>query len=582
MKILEGVAGAAGVVRGTAVVCCPARRMDTVPYRPVTDAAAEVWRFRAALARTVEQLHRLLSSYSDTERDVLEVYLTMLQGADISEPTMARIREGEWAPSALRWTILGLQRRLEAADDAYIGARAADVVDVGNRLMEELFSRAKAAAPSYPERTVLVGHVTVMDMAAARQQLVGVVAEHGTAMSHITILAQALGIPAVVGVGVHPWDEVGDLDLLVDGDVGRTWVQPGPLLLQRYESRMPKLRLVEPPVEQAPTAQMRDGTILELSANTGLDGDASPAIAAGAAGIGLFRTEFMYMMAPRFPEVIEQARIYRQVLEDTHPRPVCLRTLDIGGDKELTYFPIQETNPMLGWRGIRVTLDRPALLEDQVTAALRASVGLDNLSLLLPMVTCVSEVRAARCMIDDAVRRLADAGVPVKPPRIGAMIETPSAVYMADAILELVDFVSVGTNDLTQYMLAADRNNPRVADLCDSLHPAVLRAIASVADAARRVGKPATVCGAMAGNPIEVLPLLGMGLSGLSVAAASLPAIRRVIASVAFAEAAALLDEVCRLDTAAAVRTVLVDFVTGVTAPSDRTNSAERRGARRA
>ncbi|MEO7558513.1 MAG: putative PEP-binding protein, partial [Gammaproteobacteria bacterium] len=271
-------------------------------------------------------------------------------------------------------------------------------------------------------------------------------------------------------------------------------------------------------------------------------------------GIGLYRTEFPFMVRERFPGEEEQRLIYRQVLEAFSPKPVTLRTLDVGGDKSLPYFPIHEDNPFLGWRGIRITLDHPEIFLVQLRAMLCASTGLTNLHVLLPMISTVAEVDDALKLLRRAYEELIDAGESIVMPRVGVMIEVPSAVYQADIIAKRVDFLSVGTNDLTQYLLAVDRNNARVAELYDSLHPAVLQALMQVVAGAHRHHKPVTVCGEMAGDPASAILLLGMGIDSLSMSVVSLPRVKWVMRNFTRVQAQRLLEEVLQFEDAHAIR----------------------------
>ena len=278
------------------------------------------------------------------------------------------------------------------------------------------------------------------------------------------------------------------------------------------------------------------------------------ALRCGAAGVGLYRTEVPFLVRDRFPGEEEQRRTYRQVLEAFVPAPVTVRTLDIGGDKLLPYFPVQEDNPFLGWRGIRIALDHPEIFLTQLRAILRASEGLNNLRLMLPMITGVGEIDAAIVLIRRAYQELQEEGVSIEYPQIGVMIEVPSAVYQVQAMARRVDFFSIGSNDLTQYLLAVDRNNSQVAELYDALHPAVLRAIGQVIGDAHRSQRPVSVCGEMAGDPAAALLLLGMGIDSLSMSAASLLRVKWVVRSFSQSQAHALLGEALQLEDGKAVR----------------------------
>jgi phosphotransferase system enzyme I (PtsP) len=300
-----------------------------------------------------------------------------------------------------------------------------------------------------------------------------------------------------------------------------------------------------------------DGQHIALYVNTGLLSDLTPTEQSGAEGIGLYRTEFPFMVRQRFPGEAEQHEIYRQVLEAFAPRPVVLRTLDVGGDKALPYFPIQEDNPFLGWRGIRITLDHPEIFLVQVRAMMRASVGSNNLNILLPMISDVAELHDALALVHQAYGELLEDGIDVVMPKVGVMIEVPSAVYQAGSLSRRVDFLSIGTNDLTQYLLAVDRNNARVAELYDSLHPAVIRAMLQVVESARVHNKPVSVCGEMAGDPAAAILLVGMGIHSLSMNVSSLARVKWVVRNMTQDRAMEILSEVLMMEDVHSIRNYL-------------------------
>jgi phosphotransferase system enzyme I (PtsP) len=277
----------------------------------------------------------------------------------------------------------------------------------------------------------------------------------------------------------------------------------------------------------------------------------------GAEGIGLFRTEVPFLLSERFPSEQEQYQIYREQLQAFAPKLVTMRTLDVGGDKALSYFPIEEANPFLGWRGIRVTLDHPEIFMAQIRAMLRASEGLNNLQIMLPMISNVSEVEKAQELIKKAHRELTQEGVKVDYPAVGVMIELPAAVYQTAELARRVDFVSVGSNDLTQYLLAVDRNNPRVANLYSAFHPAVISALKQVVSLAKQEGKPVSICGEMAGDPGAALLLIAMGFEVLSMNASTLLKVKSVVRSVSMEVAKDLLEQVSELDDAQTIRSAI-------------------------
>jgi len=297
-----------------------------------------------------------------------------------------------------------------------------------------------------------------------------------------------------------------------------------------------------------------DDVPVTLCVNTGLLSDITPSIESGADGVGLYRTEFQFMTRETFPGEDELYQTYRKMLQSFAPKPVTIRTLDAGGDKPLPYLSVEEDNPFLGWRGVRLTLDHPEIFMTQVRAMLRANAGIENMRLLLPMITTVNEIVQAGDLVEHACYSLGEEGHVVTKPPIGAMIEVPSAAFQITALAKYVDFFSIGTNDLAQYLLAVDRNNVQVAPLFDNLHPAVIYVVHEAVKQARHKGKPVSVCGEMAGDPAGAILLLGMGVENLSMAVSSLPRINWVIRNFTQLKARELLEEVLETTAADEVR----------------------------
>lgn len=564
--ILEGRPGAPGVGIGTALVVYPQADLDAVPDRRVDDVEEEVRVFEAAVAMAqsdIRELHSRISSLLSSEDEALfDAYRQMLGSASIIRETIDRIRQGSWASGALRDTIMRHVRVFEGMDDPYMRERADDVRDLGRRILMCL-QKSRHKPPPYPERTVLVGEEITATMLAEApvERLVALVSARGSSSSHVAILARALNIPAVLGVNDLPAARMDGCEMVVDGNSGRVYVSPSAGILAEYARLAGEEAALSAELEELRElpAQTPDGHRVPLYANTGLLSDLAPSLLSGAEGIGLYRTEFPFMARDRFPTEEEQRRVYRQVIEAFEPRPVVIRTLDIGGDKNLPYFPIVEENPFLGWRGIRVTLDHPELFMVQLRAILRASAGYRNLCLLLPMIGSIPELDEALRLVDRAYHELLEEGQEIIRPQIGVMVEVPSLVYQIDAVTRRVDFISVGTNDLTQYLLAVDRNNANVAELYDSLSPAVLRALQIIVEGAHRHGKPVSVCGEMAGDPLAVLVLLGLGVDSLSMSVASLPRVKWVIRNFSRAQALHIVSEVLALEDVHSIRAYLAE-----------------------
>jgi phosphotransferase system, enzyme I, PtsP len=564
--VLQGIKGAPGVAVGTIVLPSPLADLASVPDRSIDDITAEERAFAAAVAVVREEFRtsgeRMALILPDEVHGVFEVYSMFLGDEWLVTNTLRRIRAGNWAAGALRDTIIEHARLFEQIEDAYLRARAEDIRAIGRRLLAAL--RAEAVLPEeYPERCVLVGEeVSIARIADVPPgKLAGVVCMRGSAFSHSSIMARAMGIPAVVGVGELPLRRLEGTTVVVDGYQGRVFIQPSAAVLQEYDRLMRQEGVLAAALSELRDvpAETTDGVRVSLQVNTGLLSDLVSAQSCGAEGIGLHRTEFPFMVRESFPSEDEQYRIYRQLLEAFAPKPVTLRTLDIGGDKFLPYFSIKEDNPYLGWRGIRVTLDHPEIFLTQLRAMLRASVGLGNLQVLFPMISRVAELDEALSLLERAHHGLAEEGEAALRPRVGVMIEVPSAVYLSRQLASRADFLSIGTNDLTQYLLAVDRNNARVAGLYDSLHPAVMRAVHDVIAGGHEEGKPVSVCGEMAGDPGAALLLLGMGIDSLSMSASSLPRVKWAIRSVSLDGARALLERALQMEDEAAVRLLVND-----------------------
>jgi phosphotransferase system enzyme I (PtsP) len=491
----------------------------------------------------------------------------MLESDTLIEGTVERIRQGNWAPGALRETIEEHARVFDAMEDTYLRERAADVRDLGRRILMHL-QNLEVRPVEYPPDTVLMGEeVSAMQIAAVpKGSLAGVVASRGSSSSHVAILARGMGVPAAMGVADLPVGRLDGVEAVVDGYRGRIYLSPGPAVRAEYQRLRNSDRALSDELEglrQLPS-ETPDGYHLPLFLNTGLVSESRPLGIEESAGVGLYRTELPFIVRDRFPGEAVQLTNYRHVLEIFAPRPVTIRTLDVGGDKPLPYFPMSESNPFLGWRGIRITLDQPEIFLTQVRAMLRAAIGLDNLQILLPMISTVDEVDEAKLLIRRAHDELREDGQEVRMPPVGIMVEVPAAVYQIEALARRVDFLSVGTNDLTQYILAVDRNNAHVAKLYDDLHPAVLRALTEIMKGARTYGREVSICGEMAGDPMAVVLLLGMGVHSLSMGAGSLLRVKWVIRSMSRMRARELLSVALQCEDTACVRRLLLEALEDV------------------
>ena len=559
--VLKGLPGAPGIAIGQALVAYPPANLEAIPDRVVTDIDAEIESFQDAVHSVQDDMrdyaNRMSSILPAEELALFDALLLMLGGDSLIGETIERIRAGNWAPGALRDTIGQHVRVFESMEDTYMRERASDIRDLGRRILTRIQSDIPSTSVFYPQ-TVLVGEeISVGQLAEIPvEHLAGIVSARGSSSSHVAILAHAMGIPAVMGAGDMPVGRLEGQTIIADGYRGDVFINPSELVCReflRLQTEETELTEVLKHVAAQPSVTP-DGVNIPLYLNIGLVSSVENEVHDLGDGVGLYRTEIPFLMQDRFPGEEVQQRIYRKALEAFAPRPVTLRTLDVGGDKMLPYFPVKEDNPFLGWRGIRISLDHPEIFLTQIRAMLRASVGLNNLTILLPMISTVTELDLALLLINQAHGELLEEGEAVVRPPVGIMIEVPSAVYQVSAMAKRVDYFSIGTNDLTQYLLAVDRNNARVAGLYQTLHPAVLGAIRQVIEQAHKLGKPVSVCGEMAGDPAAVLALMGLGVNSLSMSASNLPRVKWVIRSFTQEEARDLLEQAWLLEEPRAIR----------------------------
>ncbi len=557
----SGVSGCAGVAIGTSVVVYPHADLSHIPERLIEDVEAEVDYFNACLNAVREEMRELNEQVggrlAEEERLLFDAYVRILDDDALGNEVVERIRMGHWAQGALGHVANEHLRAFESMEDEYMRERAVDIRDLCARVLSHL-QQEKPDKPEYPDDTILVGEELTASMLVEvpKNKLKGLISVKGSGNSHVAILARTMGTPTVMGAVDLPFHQLDGKPLIVDGYKGEVVTNPSEHLLEQFRATIREEEelnrdlagLKDLPCETA------DNHRVSLWVNTGLMSDVLRSLDQGAEGIGLFRTEVPFLLAERFPSEQEQTDIYREQLDTCAPKPVTMRTLDIGGDKALSYFPIEEANPFLGWRGIRVTLDHPEIFTAQVRAMMRASIGLDNLQIMLPMVSNVREVETAVSLIRKSYHELLQEGADLPFPPIGVMIELPAAVYQTRALARMVDFVSIGSNDLTQYLLAVDRNNPRVANLFSSYHPAVLNALQHVVDQAHAENKPVSICGEMAGNPGAAVLLVAMGFDILSMNAAALLRVKSVIRSMTLEAGRELLGKVMQMEDEQLIR----------------------------
>ena len=558
----RGKVGAPGIAFGTAVVVYPEANLNTVPERKVANIDGELTLFRVAINEVRDEIREMGAKLSDRlkpeELGLFDAYLHMLDDSAIAGEVEELILQGHWAQGALRRVIELHVANFEAMDDSYLRERGTDVRDLGQRVLAKL-QFSTGGRDKFPRDTILVGDELTPSMLASvpRDCLKGLVAVRGSGSSHVAILAKAMGVPSVMGAEDLPIELLEEKPLIVDGQEGQVITHPNEDQIRFYQNLIKEEEALIEGLEELKTLPCKttDGHRVRLWVNTGLMSDAAKSLDRGAEGVGLYRTEVHFMTKDRFPTEEEQKTIYREHLQAFSPRNVTMRTLDIGGDKALSYFPIEEANPFLGWRGIRVTLDHPEIFLAQVRAMIRANEGVGAfLRIMLPMVSSVSEVDEAKKLISKCYRELLEEGRKVDMPAVGVMIEVPSAVYQARDIIKRVDFLSVGSNDLIQYMLAVDRNNAQVAELYQEYHPAVLSALKQIVEAAHGENKPLGICGEMAGNPSAAILLTAMGYDVLSMNSTNLLMVKLAIRTFDLAKAKRILNKVLKMDDAKEIK----------------------------
>lgn len=561
---LSGIAAVSGVVVGQAVVVYPPADFATISDRLSEDIEQDIALFEQALIeanRDIQHMAKqLVDQLGQQEQALFTAYERILESAHFKDAVIQRIKRGEWVQSALKAVVRQNVQVFESMQDEYLCERANDVRDIGRRVLAHLQKQEKKAI-QYPIDTILVGPDITPSMLAEVPQgrLKAIVSGSGSGNAHVAILANALGVPTVMGVESLPVQYVEDAPMIVDGYAGRVFIRPNAALHSAYRHLVAEEKELQVQLDQlkALPAETKDACAVALMANIGLVSDTNMALAVGCDGVGLYRSEVPFMMRERFPSEDEQRVIYRQVLKAFSGRPVTMRTLDIGGDKPLSYFPIEDENPFLGWRGIRISLDHPELFQGQIRAMIRASEKQNNLRIMLPMVTSVSEIITAKALIEEAYQGLLQEGLVVTAPKVGVMLEVPAILYQLDAVLSEVDFVSVGSNDLAQYLLAVDRSNSRVNKYYDHYHPAVLRVLAQIATVSEQKHVPVTICGEIAGDPLATMVLIGMGYVGLSMTASSVLRVKWILRAFTLSECERIVATVLAMHTPQDVRQFL-------------------------
>lgn len=579
-ETLEGIAGSPGVAIGKAVVFGSPRATHAHRFVQGDEVEAEIARFHAAVERAQQDLREMAKRVADrrAEVSILEAYVLMVGDETLVDMVRSQIQgERRCAEWAVAHAIEVTAQRLAALDDPYLRERSHDVEFVGERLLRALGGRTSdGTMPQLDGPSIIVAHdLSPADTAAmVDEPVVGFLTEVGTRTSHTAIMARALEIPAVVGVtDAMRRISAGDL-VIVDGLRGLVTVRPALVQLEEARARSARYAALSKELQESRdrATVTKDGVPLKLCANVELPAEAILARDQGAEGIGLYRTEFLYIDRASPPSEEEQYEIYRAVVEAMRPKPVILRTFDIGGDKFSSSFQVPpEMNPMLGLRAVRLALSRTDVFLDQLRAMVRASAHGD-VRIMVPMVATLTELRQVRVLLARAQAEVAARGQAAAAEiPLGVMIEVPSAAVMVDLFAQEAAFLSLGTNDLIQYSLAVDRTSQSLAYLASPFDPALLRLIAGVLRAGEEWDCPVSICGAMASDPLAALMLLGLGVRVFSMEAAAIPEIKETFRRVTLADAEGVAAEVMRLHTAeevehcvaAAFAPVIYDLLTG-------------------
>lgn len=554
---LIGLGASPGFGIGRAHIMDSEIDIDALPRERKIPPKREIHRAHVAIARAIEELdrtkERIRATVPEIDAAMFDAQQLMLQDQSFLSRIEALIREGLSGEAAVQQTVNEFVAQFTGLKDAYLQDRAVDIKDIGQRVLRHLLGVGERQRPFASGIVLVASGVSLSDLAMVQQQdLKGVVLAKGGVTSHASILAKSLEIPTVVGAEhaeevIHEGDQ-----LIVDGNAGVVYVNPRAEVVREFDRLARERRAFNRELETLKDlpAETLDGHRVRLCANIGLLADMHLALAHGAEGIGLYRTEVPFLSHRDFLTEEEQVELYRRVVAGMGGKPVTIRTLDLGADKYPHYLNIpREDNPFLGWRSIRISLELPDIFKTQLRAILRATTA-GSVRLMFPMISSVEEIHRARELLAQAREELRQAGEPVPDEiPVGMMVEVPSAVVLVDHLVQAVDFISIGTNDLIQYVLAVDRNNRKVAPLYEPLHPAVIQMVAKAVRAAQAAGKPASICGEMAADPVCTLLLVGLGFDELSMGPFFIPLIKRLIRSLTFETARHLADEVVTMST---------------------------------
>ncbi|EJD6594851.1 phosphoenolpyruvate--protein phosphotransferase [Proteus mirabilis] len=542
--------------------------LDHVFKASALDIKSELNRLTVALEDATSECRRFSKRFmANSQKEsaaIFDLYSHLLNDPQLRQKMTGVIQQGYVAEWAVKVVIEKFSAQFSSLKDSYMRERASDLKALGQRLLFHLDDDL-STTNTWPDRFILVADELSANLLAElpEQQLAGVIVRDGATHSHSAILVRAMGIPAIMGADIQP-ELLHNRMLILDGYRGEIFIEPEPFIMQEYRQLIDEERvlsqLAEEQLEQQ--AVLKNGESISVQLNAGLSIKYEQRISVGIDGVGLYRTEIPFMLQSGFPSEDEQKNRYREILSFFPNKPVVLRALDIGADKQLPYMPINEENPCLGWRGIRILLDQPEIFLIQLRAMLKANLEFKNLKILLPMVTSIDEIEEAKALL---LRACAEVSREMKCecilPPVGIMLEVPSLVFMLPQLAHRVDFISIGTNDLTQYLLAVDRNNTHVALLYDNLHPALLRSLNIIALECQRYQLPVSVCGEMAGTPMGALLLIGLGFRQLSMSGRSLPRVKYLLRHLDPAILQPFMQQVLKAETAIEIKKLSADFM---------------------
>jgi phosphoenolpyruvate-protein phosphotransferase len=558
----KGLSGASGTAIGKIQLVKSERLMD-FPDSHAKDPTHELAQWQqlktAVAAEVRRERNAVKENLGESLASIVDVYQVLLADHTFGDKVESYLKTGLGLLTAIKHTVRYFSDLFKSMSDPYLKARHDDMDYLGDKLYQVWLGK-NTSLPKFESNApvVLIGNqISVSDIISLpAEQLVAIVCFSGAALSHIAVFANALGIPAVMAVGELKELNNGE-QVIVDGNIGQIIRNPSNPILREYrllaECQLQITQQLQTLTHKP--AITSDGIVIELFANSGLQADVMPGLDNGADGIGLFRTEIPFMVRNSLPSEEEQIEVYQHVFKAYAGKPVYIRTLDVGGDKPLPYLPIiDEENPALGWRGIRFTLDNLQLMMTQLRAIIRAANGQKNIHILLPMLSTTSELDKCIELIDMACLQLIDEGITVCRPRIGIMVEVPAVIPLLQFWYKKLDFISIGSNDLSQYLLATDRNNPFVGKLFDSLHPAVIHELKRIIQIADDYTLPLSLCGEMASDPVAIMLLIGLGVRRVSLSSSKLPLIKWIIRSLSITASESFAQKALLLDNAAAIR----------------------------